>query len=119
MHQIRIEEALSWFLPDGILEWFDCKDVEREPGLFRITLEEKNVVPVLPEEHRKKNVTSKGLKRIVIDDFPIRGRKVQLIILRRVWKIEGVEELLKRDIPLSAPGTKLEKEFADFLKEPN
>ncbi|MDO8592456.1 MAG: hypothetical protein Q7R92_01615, partial [bacterium] len=29
----------------------------------------------------------------------------------------GQKELLKRDIQLNFPGTQLEKEFADFLKE--
>ena len=101
----------------GMLQWFDFKEAERDAVLFRITLEEKNMVPPLPAEHRKKKVSSKGLKRIVIDDFPICGRKVQLIIWRRIWKIEDVEKLLKRDIPIQAPGTRLEKEFADFLKE--
>jgi len=28
-----------------------------------------------------------------------------------------VSKLLKRDIPICAPGTKLEKEFGDFLKD--
>lgn len=117
MDEKTFKEILSIFLPDEMLKWFNFKDAERDAVNFRIYLEEKNEVPPLPEEHRKKNVTSKGFKQIIVDDFPIRGRKTQLIILRRIWKIEGVEQLLKRDIPISAPGTKLEQEFADFLKE--
>ena len=52
-----------------------------------------------------------------MDDFPIRGKKVVIKLKRRVWKIEWVNELLKKDIPILFPWTKLEKEFADFLKD--
>jgi hypothetical protein len=37
--------------------------------------------------------------------------------MRRSWEIEGTNCLLKRDIQICFPGTKLEKEFASFLKE--
>lgn len=52
-----------------------------------------------------------------MDDFPIRWKKVVIKIKRRIWKIEWVNELLKKEIPILFPWTKLEKEFADFLKE--
>ena len=110
-------DLLSYFLPEGVLEWFVVKEIEKTERVFRITLEEKNSVPSIPEEHRGKNLISKGFKNIILDDFPLRGRKTELVFLRRVWQIEGTSELLKRDIALSAPGTKLEKEFASFLKE--
>jgi len=31
--------------------------------------------------------------------------------------VEGETKMLKRDLPLSFPGTQLETEFANFLKE--
>lgn len=111
------DELLGYMLPKGVLEWFDITAVEVTELVFRITLEEKNEVPVLSEEHRGKRITSQGFKPIIIDDFPIRGRKTELVFLRRVWRAEGVKELIKRDILIQAPGTKLEKEFAAFLKE--
>jgi len=40
-----------------------------------------------------------------------------LILKRRCWKFEDMERWIKREINICAPGTKLEKEFADFLKE--
>ena len=110
-------DLLEVFLPDGVMEWFDVKAIEKDEREIRVTFEEKNIVPDIPEEHRGKNLISKGFKRIVIDDFPIRGKKARLIFLRRVWKIEGIDRLLKRKINLCAPGTKLEKEFASFLKD--
>ena len=111
------EEFIEPFLPNGILKWFILKKVEKNERTVRLTFEEKNIVPEIPEEHRGKKIISKGFKKIIVDDFPIRGRKTELIFLRRVWQIEGVKELLKKDIQLHADGTKLEKEFADFLKE--
>ncbi len=111
------KELLSLLLPEGILEYFDYKGYEKYSQHLRIILEEKNKVPPLPEEHKDKHIKSKGFKDIEIEDFPIRGRKVRLLLRRRVWKIEGVKQLHKREISLTYPGTRLEKEFADFLKE--
>lgn len=108
---------LEFFLPDGCLEWFNIKDIEKTSEKMRIILEEKNVVPEIAKEHRGKNVISKGFSELLIDDFPIRGRKAELLFLRRSWEIEGTGKRLKRDIKLCAPGTKLEKEFANFLKD--
>ena len=34
-----------------------------------------------------------------------------------MWKFEGVEQMLKREIKLTKENTKLEEEFAAFLKE--
>ena len=81
-----------------------------------LTLEEKNDPPVRPE-HAGKQVLSKGFKEVTVTDFPARGRRVTLTFRRRRWQVEGEAQLLTRDIHLAAPGTQLEREFADFLKE--
>jgi len=73
-------------------------------------------VPPLRPRHEGKSVSSKGFFDITITDFPIRGKRVSLMFRRRRWKVEGENELLKRDIRLCAPGTQLQTEFADFLK---
>lgn len=111
------KELLATFLPAGILKWFEIKKLENDGKKVRITFEEKNIVPEVPEKHRGKKLTSKSFKRLLIDDFPIRGKKAEIVFLRRRWKIEGEKELLKRDIQLNVPGTTLAKDFADFLKE--
>lgn len=110
-------DLLGAFLPEGILEWFDVKDIEKNEEEIKVIFEEKNIVPEIPEEYRGRRLISKGFKKIIVNDFPIRGRRTELIFLRRVWQIKGVDTFLKRDIKLCAPGTKLEKEFADFLKD--
>jgi len=77
-------ELLHIFLPAGILEWFEGEDVASTNLTIRLVLREKNIVPTLPEEHRDKNVVSKGFKEITVDDFPIRGRKAELLLYRRI-----------------------------------
>lgn len=108
--------ALAVFLPEGVLEWFNVISSAKDEQNVHIVLEEKNLPPDLPENKYKK-ITSNGFFDITITDFPIRGRSSLLTFRRRRWQVEGQKECLKRDIKLSFPGTQLEKEFADFLKE--
>ena len=110
------KSILELILPEGIFEWFDIAGGDKDEKDLKITLIEKNIPPV-PEELKDKEIRSKGFKDITITDFPIRGRRTLLTFRRRYWQIEGQKELLKRNIQLSFPGTQLEKEFADFLKE--
>jgi hypothetical protein len=105
---------LSFFLPEDALQYFTVVDGEKTDEKMHLTLEEKNDPPLLPK-HEGQQVLSKGFQDITITDFPARGRKVTLTFRRRRWQVN--DELLKRDIRLTAPGTLLEKEFADFLKE--
>ncbi len=107
-------QSLSIFLPVGALEHFDIVSSEKTDKNINITLEEKNVPP-LEDRHKGIPVLSKGFYDITVEDFPARGRRVSLTFRRRRWQVGN--ELLKKDIPLVAPGTQLEQEFADFLKE--
>jgi hypothetical protein len=113
------KELVEIMLPEGILKSFEIKGLSKTPHSYTITLEEKNRSPKLPDVYSTRKVISKGFKDITINDFPLRGRKVILQIRRRVWKIEGVKELFKNNLSLTLQGTKLEKEFAAFLKEIN
>ncbi len=110
------EKVLELIFPKGVFEWFDVVSSSMNDNDFHIALEEKNIPP-LKEKDRNKKVTPKGFKEITITDFPIRGRRTLITFKRRYWQIEGEKEYLKRDIKLCFPGTQLEKEFADFLKE--
>ncbi len=113
------EHDLLWaMLPEGLDVFFDVENFEKTDRIFRITLIEKNTVPAsLPEQYRGKVVINTVLKPVTVDFFPIKGRKTEIILKRRWWQFEGVDTMLRRDIPMCAEGTKLEKEFADFLKE--
>jgi len=118
----KIKELAELLLPEGILEYFDyegyTKDNKDKNGYGEVTimLVEKNTVPSLPAEYRDRKIRQKGFKEIRIDDFPVRGKKVKLLLKRRVWQIEGVDKLYKKEIVTTYPETKLEKQFAAFLK---
>lgn len=112
------EHELIWaMLPDELEACFEIETFEKTDQVFRIVLMEKNTIPSLPEEYRNRKIINTIIKPITIDYFPFKGRKGELILKRRMWQFEGVEKMLKRNIDICAPGTKLEKEFADFLKE--
>jgi hypothetical protein len=120
----KIRELTSLFLPEGILEYFEYegyriqKKTDGSYDEMTIILVEKNIAPKLPSEYRDRKISQKGFKEITINDFPIRGKRVKLLLRRRAWQIQGVNELYKKEIPeLIFPGTRIEKQFADFLKE--
>jgi hypothetical protein len=106
-------EVLELIFPQGIFEWFDITDGTRDEEDIRITLEEKDNPPITPNQ----KIIARKFHDITITDFPIRGHRTLLTFRRRYWKIEGQKEYLKRDIPLTFPGTQLATEFAHFLKE--
>jgi len=114
-----VEHELLWdILPEGLEAYFELESYEKTENRFKITLIEKNRIPdELPEEYQNKQVINTVIKPITIDSFPIKGRKGELILKRRCWQFKDVDRMLKREINICAPGTKLEKEFADFLKE--
>ena len=113
-----LEHDLIWaLLPDGLEGFFDVESYEKNDQLFRIVLIEKNIIPELPDEYRGKKVINTVVKPITVDYFQLKGRKGEIILKRRMWQFEGIQTMLKRDINICAEGTKLEKEFADFLKE--
>lgn len=113
------EHDLLWaMLPEGLEQFFDLTEFKKDEDRFRIVLTEKNTIPSeLPEEYKSKRIINTTLDDFFLDDFPVRGRKGEILLKRRSWKFEGVKTMLRRSMPLCAPGTKLEKEFADFLKE--
>jgi len=108
------QKVLELIFPKGVFEWFDLTDGTVEGEDIKITLEEKDNPPL---ENKNQKIIARKFHEITITDFPIRGHRTLLTFRRRYWKIEDQKEYLKRDIPLSFPGTQLEKEFADFLKE--
>ena len=105
--------VLELFLPEGTLDWFDAIKGEKTETEVRITLEEKNNPP---EEYKNKKILSKGFTDITIEDFPIRGKHAAFTFRRRRWQVEDTGELVARDIKLCVPHTRLELQFADFLK---
>ena len=105
---------VRFLLPEGMLDYFELsKVVEGLTGLH-IYLEEKNLPP---SEYKDQKLESKGfLPEIYIQDFPIRNQKVTLCIKRRRWEVRDTSEIISRDWNVVQQGTRMTKEFADFLK---
>lgn len=120
IHNIIIMEIeksiIEIFLPENALEWFNIVEGKKDEDNVYLTLQEKNIPP-LTEENKNKKVVTKGFKEITITDFPLRGKRMLITFKRRYWQVEEQKEYLKRDIKLCFPGTQLETEFANFLKE--
>lgn len=107
-----------YFLPEGLSGYFEIEDINKTEELFRIKLVERNIAPInLPNEYQGKKIINNVLKEITIDSFPIRGRKCEIVLKRRYWKFEGIEKMYCNEIDITADGTKLDREFASFLKE--
>ncbi|CAG5007886.1 hypothetical protein DYBT9275_04813 [Dyadobacter sp. CECT 9275] len=112
--QESYQALVRFLLPEGITVFFELsKIVEGLTGLH-IYLEEKNLPP---SEYKDQKLESKGfLPEIYIQDFPIRNQKVTLCIKRRRWEVKDTGETISRDWELVQKGTRMTKEFADFLK---
>ena len=102
-------------LPEGTLDYFTISDVKESSTEIVIYLEEKNEAP---QEYSESKVESKGFyDPIVVQDFPIRGKKVYLNIRRRRWVLKDENRYVSRNWKLVAQGSRMTQEFATFLKE--
>ena len=112
--QNTYETLVSLLLPQGILEFFELTDVIQMPKGLNIYLEEKNTIP---SEYKDQKLESKGfLPEISIQDFPIRGQKVNLCIKRRRWEVKKTGAIITRDWDLVRKGARMTTEFGTFLK---
>ncbi len=112
---------LCYFLPEKLLDHFAIIEVE-ELGFIQtkkmelyIKLEEYNILPpgYPPDEYESKGFYSES----IIQDFPIRGKAVFLVIKRRRWRHKDRKgEIIHNDYSLIAEGSKITKELSDFLK---
>lgn len=108
------ETLVRLLLPQGILDFFELTNVTQTDIGLQLYLEEKNIVP---SEYQDQKLESKGfLPEIMVQDFPIRGQKVNLHIKRRRWEIKDTGETITRDWKLVSKGARITTEFGDFLK---
>ena len=110
------KELFELIFPRGLFDWFDLIEGKSDEQNVYVLLEEKDLPP-LDETNKDKKIVARKFHEITITDFPLRGRRTLITLRRRYWKLEGEEQYLKRDIQLTFPGTQLETEFANFLKE--
>lgn len=122
-------------LPAGILEYFELvKSEDKESQLTKSEQKTRIVTDevwsnmdlhVSLDERDNRTDEQKELWRAngyteptVVQDFPIRDRKVFLHIRRRRWLDEnGQSVTVSIDYPIIAKGIKLSPQFAAFLKD--
>ena len=101
-------------LPEGTLDYFTISDVKESSTEIVIYLEEKNEAP---QEYSESKVESKGFyDPIVVQDFPIRGKKVYLNIRRRRWVLKDENRYVSRNWKLVAQGRPYDARICDFFK---
>ena len=102
-------------LPEGTLDYFIISDVKESSTEIVIYLEEKNEVP---GEYSNMQVENKGFyEPVVVQDFPIRGKKLFLNIRRRRWIVKDEGRYVSRNWKLVVEGSRMTHDFASFLKE--
>jgi hypothetical protein len=83
--------------------------------IYHIELAEKNN---LPKNYNRLNYESKGFyPEKTIQDFPIRGKTVYLVIKRRRWREKQSRIEIKSDYSFTTEGSKLTIELSDVLKD--
>ena len=109
------KDLVELLLPEGVLDYFEVITIKKEGSHLRIYLEERDNIP---EEYSKERYRSNGfLPEIKVKDFPIRDMFVTLHIKRRRWLLLDNGKKIKRDWSMVAPGTRMTKDLAAFLKE--
>lgn len=111
---------ISYLLPSELVSHFritnvkELGDLRTKRMILEIYMEEHNV---LPPGYSSSQYESKGfLSRSRIQDFPIRGKAVYLLIKRRRWRDKQTGEEIRSDYSFISQGSKLTKELSDFLK---
>jgi len=111
----------SLLLPNQLLAHFNTTkvlelgDISTKKMIFEIHLEEKNQ---LPDNYNRDKYESKGFyAEKTIQDFPVRGKALYLIIKRRRWRSKIDKSVtVKSDYSFISEGSKLTQELSDFLK---
>jgi len=112
---------LSYFLPEKLLEYFVITNIEElgcvstKKMVLQIHLEEINTIPL---GYDSSQYESKGFyPEKTIQDFPVRGKAMYLVIKRRRWRHKDCkDEIIYNDYSFIAEGLKLTSELSFFLK---
>lgn len=116
------EYMSSFLLPDGMLDFFEVVRINEEPsrnemvytgGVLHIYLDERDNRTLVQQTLVPNGFTEPTL----VNDFPIRNRKVVLHVRRRRWLDNEGHNVVLNVYNLAAKGTRYSEEFAAFLKE--
>ena len=115
------DDLLAEFLPDFILDYFELVtlkklgDVSTKQMIFEIHLDEKNLIrdpSIISSDYESKGF----LPPSRVQDFPIRGKAVYLVIRRRRWRKKSTKKEIGNDCSFVAKGSKLTEDISAFLK---
>jgi hypothetical protein len=114
------KDTLQHVFPAELLRFFEIIgsnfQIDKTTGedFLEVIFQEKND---LPEGYSRADYVSKGFLIRRVQDFPLRGKAVFLIVRRRRWRHKRTGQELTRDFTFLAEGTHLTAELADFLKQ--
>ena len=101
--------------PRELLDYFEVVGFEIQEENINVQLNERD--RILKPKSGHTYVKNGFLPECKITDFPLRDRKMTLLVKRRRWKDEKTGESISNDYKLVAEGTRHSVEFAAFLKE--
>ena len=119
MDSIFLREVLPFVLGDhfDLVSYQKLGTVSTKQMELEIHLDEKNILPL---GYSSSEYESKGfLPSSRVQDFPIRGQSVYLVIRRRRWRNKLTKKEIRSDYSFIAEGSKLTQELSDFLKATN
>ncbi len=100
-----------------LVHYHKLGNVSEKTMELELHLDEKNT---LPPGYLSSNYESKGfLPSSRVQDFPIRGQAVYLVIRRRRWRHKETKKEIRNDYSFIAEGSKITQELSDFLKDTN
>ena len=127
MSSLSVLQGLaSYVLPSHLLEYFDLVLVEERPvpEMSRLGVESGELVFHLEERDEYRTPQDGHTYRpngfyeaSKVRDFPLRDKRVTLLIKRRRWVDETTGKSVGNSYDLTADGTRHSVEFAAFLKE--
>jgi hypothetical protein len=110
---------IASILPGYILDYFTIVGLELGNVItkkmeFEVHLDEKKTIH---KAVKSEDFESKGfLPCSRVQDFPIRGKALYLVLRRRRWRNKQTKKEIYNDLSFVAKGVKLTEEISDFLK---
>lgn len=108
------ESLIGLLFPSDITEHFKIVHIESLPHVMVVHFEEKDEFQ--DKEGGHEYVPNGFYESSRINDFPIRDKKVTLVVKRRRWIDKSTGKSVGNKYELTAEGTRHSKEFAAFLK---
>lgn len=115
----------SFFLPNGMIDWFEITNVEEDTneGTKELDILFPTVLHIYLDERDNREGETLGLKGngfseyTTYQDYPIRNRKVMLHVRRRRYKDADGHNIVLNNYPIKADGTEISVEFGLFFKD--